>query len=77
MKYATQKRVLLEVTLIKLCRPAMDQNKDALLDRIRAIEKQLEDRERGSTGQGACCVCIRCKRSSGTEAETGTSAGIK
>lgn len=43
MKYATQKRVLLEVTLIKLCRPAMDQNKDALLDRIRAIEKQLED----------------------------------
>ena len=43
LKYATQKRVLLEVTLIKLCRPAMDQNKDALLDRIRAIEKQLED----------------------------------
>jgi len=41
LKYATQKRVLLEVTLIKLCRPAMDQNKDALLDRIRAIEKQL------------------------------------
>lgn len=43
LKYATQKRVLLEVTLIKLCRPAMDQNKDALLDRIRVIEKQLED----------------------------------
>ena len=43
LKYATQKRVLLEVTLIKMCRPAMDQNKDALLDRIRAIEKQLEE----------------------------------
>ena len=43
LKYATQKRVLLEVTLIKLCRPAMDQNKDALLDRIRATEKQLEE----------------------------------
>lgn len=43
LKYATQKRVLLEVTLIKLCRPAMDQNKDALLDRIRAIEKRLEE----------------------------------
>lgn len=43
LKYAIQKRVLLEVTLIKLCRPAMDQNKDALLDRIRAIEKQLEE----------------------------------
>ena len=43
LKYATQKRVLLEVTLIKLCRPAMDQNQDALLDRIRLIEKQLEE----------------------------------
>ncbi|MCI9454329.1 MAG: DNA polymerase III subunit gamma/tau [Dorea sp.] len=42
LKYATQKRVLLEVTLVKLCRPAMDMNQDALLDRIRAVEKQLE-----------------------------------
>lgn len=43
LKYAAQKRVLLEVTLIKLCRPAMDRNQDALFDRIRAIEKQLEE----------------------------------
>lgn len=42
LKYATQKRVLLEVTLIKLCKPAMDTNQDALLERIRAVEKQLE-----------------------------------
>lgn len=43
LKYATQKRVLLEVALIKLCRPAMEVNHDALLDRIRAVEKQLEE----------------------------------
>jgi len=43
LKYATQKRVLLEVTLIKLCRPQMDTSQDALLDRIRAVEKQLEE----------------------------------
>ena len=43
LKYAAQKRVLLEVALIKLCRPSMDSGKDALLDRIRAIEKQLEE----------------------------------
>lgn len=43
LKFSTQKRVLLEVTLIKLCRPAMDTNQDALLDRIRLIEKQLEE----------------------------------
>ncbi len=43
LKYATQKRVLLEVALIKLCCPAMETSQDALLDRIRAIEKQLEE----------------------------------
>ncbi len=43
LKYSTQKRVLLEVTLIKLCCPAMETTRDALLDRIRAIEKQLEE----------------------------------
>lgn len=43
LKFATQKRVLLEVALIKLCRPAMEVNQDSLLDRIRAVEKQLEE----------------------------------
>lgn len=43
LKYAAQKRVLLEVALIKLCRPAMEVNQDALLDRIRAVERQLEE----------------------------------
>ena len=42
LKYATQKRVLLEVTLIKLCKPAMEVNQDSLLERIRAVEAQLE-----------------------------------
>ena len=43
MKYATQKRILLEVALIKLCKPAMETNQDALLDRIRAVEEKLEN----------------------------------
>ncbi len=43
MKYSTQKRVLLEMTLIKLCRPQMETRQDALLDRIRAVEKKLEN----------------------------------
>lgn len=42
LKYSTQKRVLLEVALIKLCRPQMEDRQDAALERIRAIEKQLE-----------------------------------
>ena len=43
LKYATQKRVLLEVALIKLCKPAMEINQDSLLERIRAVEEQLEN----------------------------------
>ncbi len=42
MKYATQKRILLEVALIKLCKPAMETNADSLLDRIRAMEEKME-----------------------------------
>ena len=43
MKYATQKRILLEVALIKLCKPAMETSQDALLDRIRAVEEKIEN----------------------------------
>ena len=42
LKYATQKRVLLEVALIKLCTPAMEVEQDTLLDRIRVVEEKLE-----------------------------------
>ena len=42
LKYATQKRVLLEVALIKLCKPAMEADQNSLLERIRAVEAQLE-----------------------------------
>lgn len=42
IRYATQKRVLIEVALIKLCRPSMETNYDSLLDRVRVLEKQME-----------------------------------
>lgn len=42
MKYASGKRILLEVTLIKLCRPEMETKSDTLLDRIRALEEKME-----------------------------------
>lgn len=44
IRYATQKRVLVEIALIKLCRPAMEINLDSLLDRVRVLEKQMEER---------------------------------
>ncbi len=42
LKLTTQGRILTEMTLIKLCTPQMDRKSDALLDRIRSIEKKLE-----------------------------------
>ena len=42
MKYSTQKRVLTEVALIKLCKPQMEKSYDSILDRLNAIESQLE-----------------------------------
>ncbi len=43
IRYESQKRVLVEIALIKLCRPAMETNLDSVLDRIRVLEKQMEE----------------------------------
>ena len=42
LKYATQKRVMMEVALIKLCKPEMEVSQDSLLSRIRAVEEKVE-----------------------------------
>lgn len=42
IRYAARKRVLLEIALIKLCKPEMEQSYDALLDRIKVLEDKLE-----------------------------------
>ena len=43
MRYAPQKRVLLEIAVIRLCRPAMDETQDALVDRIAQLERRVEE----------------------------------
>ena len=76
LRYSTQKRVLLEVTLIKLCRPAMEQNSDALLDRIRLIEKQLEEGVAVRVDAEASVLEASGRRKGGApESETGASQG--
>ena len=42
LKYSSQKRVLLEVALIKLCRPQMEQDYGSLLGRIEQLEQKAE-----------------------------------
>ncbi|MDE6517144.1 MAG: DNA polymerase III subunit gamma/tau, partial [Acetatifactor sp.] len=42
IRYAGQKRILVEIALIKLCRPGMETTQDALLERIRDVEDKVE-----------------------------------
>jgi DNA polymerase-3 subunit gamma/tau len=42
VKFAVQKRVLIEVALIKLCRPQMESDYESLVDRVGGLEKKLE-----------------------------------
>lgn len=41
MKYASQKRVLFEVALIKLCRPEMEKDYESVVNRLHNIEEQM------------------------------------
>lgn len=42
VKYASQKRVLVEIAIVKLCRPQMERSYDSILDRLNQIEQQLQ-----------------------------------
>lgn len=41
LRYATQKRIMIEVTLVKLMTPAMETNNEAIIDRIRVVEDKI------------------------------------
>ncbi|MDE5910148.1 MAG: DNA polymerase III subunit gamma/tau [Lachnospiraceae bacterium] len=43
IRYASQKRILVEMTLIKLCRPEMETDAQSLVDRIRQLEEKIEN----------------------------------
>ena len=43
IRYAAQKRILVEMTLIKLCRPEMETDAQSLVDRIRQLEEKIEN----------------------------------
>lgn len=43
LRYASQKRVLVEISLIKLTRPEMEQNLDSILQRLASLEEQMAE----------------------------------
>ena len=54
LRYESQKRVMIEMSMIRLCRPQTDVNADAVLERIRVLERDLEELRR--TGVAAAPV---------------------
>lgn len=44
IRYASQKRVLVEVAIIKLCKPQMETEYDALVQRLALLEEALENK---------------------------------
>lgn len=69
IKYAPQKRVLIEIALIKLCRPAMETTQDALTDRVAKLEKQVEN--------GVALQPLTAQSASSPQAQNAASAGKK
>lgn len=43
IRYAAQKRILVEIALIKLCKPEMETDREAILDRLRQVEDKVEN----------------------------------
>ena len=43
VKYASQKRIVIEIAIIKLCRPQMEQDYGSILDRLESLEKRMEN----------------------------------
>jgi DNA polymerase-3 subunit gamma/tau len=43
IRYAARKRVLIEIAIIKLCKPEMEQNYEAMLERIKLLEEKMEN----------------------------------
>ena len=42
IRYAVQKRILIEINVIKLCKPEMEKDYTSLIDRVDSLEKKLE-----------------------------------
>ncbi len=43
LRYSAQKRVQVEIALIKLCRPQMETDQESVLDRLRQMEEKIEE----------------------------------
>ena len=71
LRYATQKRILIEITLIKMCKPQMDDNEDSLEDRLRVLEQHDEENGKIIAGirSGQVAVAVSGAAPAGIQAQ--------
>lgn len=43
IRYSSQKRILIEIAVIKLCRPEMEEDRGSILERLKQLEKKVEE----------------------------------
>ena len=71
IRYAVQKRILIEIAVIKLCKPEMEKDYGSLVDRVDSLEKKLEkgivvtqasgEMAAGTTGSSATSEVLKKK----------------
>ena len=68
LRYASQKRILIEITLIKMCKPQMEDSEGAFEDRLRILEQHDEENARLLKGiqSGQVAVSVAAGAPSGS-----------
>ncbi len=59
IRYSTQKRVVLELAVIKLTTPQMEVNTDSILERLRVLEKKVEEGSFSLTDEQLAALSVR------------------
>lgn len=72
MKLSTQKRILAETALIRICRPQMEVDTESLLDRVRVLENEIEDLKR-KAASGAFASAMSAGGAGASYGQAGTS----
>ncbi len=73
IRYASQKRVLIELAFIKLTKPQMEHNYDSIIERLNKIEEQLEE---GIPVNPAALSRMAPMQAGAAAGENGSSAGV-
>ena len=74
LRYATQKRILIEVAFIRICKPQMDENFDSYADRLRILEEKGEELDRVLGGIKSGEISIAASGNSGAASNRAVSA---